>query len=155
IHTMTGSFSCADLAGVQTFRYRQSSLTGAVLPCEWGGCMQAFAKASALRTPDQDLTGAGALPRRSPTGGAANGMPLKIEMPWSAVPLMAPPVTLTWVMSASVALMGNRASRISAMLRRFVSPLFFIPSKLSGPLVYNRAATFHLCTFACYRPADV
>src|ERR1700722_20849576 len=93
IHTSTGSFSPADLAGVQTFRYRQSSLTGAVLPCECGGCMQACAKASACFTPDQDFTGAGAFQRSGPTGGAANGMPLKMVTPLSAVPLTSPPVT--------------------------------------------------------------
>src|SRR5690242_5952876 len=100
---MTGSFSLADLAGVQTFRYRQSSLTGAVLPWDRGGCMQASANASAFLTPDQGLTGAGDFQRRSPTGGAAKGTPLNIEMPFSVVPLMAPPVTLAWVMSASAA----------------------------------------------------
>src|SRR6185295_12801955 len=113
---MTGILSLADFAGVHTFRYRQSSLTGAVLPCERGGCMQAFAKASAFLTPDQGLTGAGDFQRRSPTGGAAKGMPLNIEMPFSVVPLTAPPVTLASVMSASAALMGNRASRIRAMV---------------------------------------
>src|SRR5690242_20573517 len=92
---MTGSFAVVDVAGVHTFRYRQSSLTGAVLPCEFGGCMQAFANASAFFTPDQGLTGAGAFQRRSPVGGAANGMPLKIERPLSATPLTVPPVTLS------------------------------------------------------------
>src|SRR5215218_3171629 len=100
---MTGVFALADLAGVHTFRNRQSSLTGAVLPCVFVACMQAFAKASAFLTPDQGLTGAGAFQRRSPTGGAANGMPLKIEMPFSATPLTSPPVTLTWVICASAA----------------------------------------------------
>jgi hypothetical protein len=54
--------------------------------------MQAFAKVSAFLTPDQEVTGAGAFQRKSPTGGAANGMPLKIEMPSAARPLTAPPV---------------------------------------------------------------
>src|SRR6187399_340624 len=99
---MTGSFAVADVAGVHTFRYRQSSLTGAVLPCEFGGCMQAFANASAFLTPGQGVTGAGAFQRRSPVGGAANGMPLKIVMSSCATPLTAPPVTLACLIVACV-----------------------------------------------------
>src|SRR3954464_6207054 len=99
---MTGSFAVADVAGVPTFRDRESSLIGAVLPCEFGGCMQAFAKASAFLTPDQGFTGAGAFQRRSPVGGAANGMPLKVEMPSPATPLTAPPVTLASLIPASL-----------------------------------------------------
>src|SRR6187455_806595 len=92
--TITGTLAFGALAGVHTFRYRQSSLTGEELPCEFAGCMHAFAKASAFLTPDQGWTGAGAFQRKSPTGGAANGIPLKIEMPSCATPLIAPPVTL-------------------------------------------------------------
>src|SRR6478735_4138685 len=114
---MTGVFALAALAGVHTFRYRQSSLTGAVLPCVLGACMQAFAKASAFLVPDHDLTGAGAFQRRSPAGGAAKGMPLKIEMPPSATPLTSPPVTLAWVICASAACEGRTASRTRAIAR--------------------------------------
>src|SRR6185295_20079767 len=113
---MTGILSLADFAGVHTFRYRQSSLTGAVFPCERGGCMQAFANASAFLTPDQGLTGAGAFQRRSPTGGAANGMPLKIERSPSVTPLTSPPVTLACVICASAAC-GNTARSTRAIAR--------------------------------------
>src|SRR3954467_15907772 len=100
---MTGSFAVGDVADVHTFRYRQSSLTGAVLPLGFGGCMQAFANASAFLTPGHGLSGAGAFHRKSPVGGAANGMPLKIEMPFSATALTAPPVTLACVTCACAA----------------------------------------------------
>src|SRR5674476_296082 len=99
---MTGSLALADLAGVHMFRYRQSSLTGAGLPCVFGACMQALAKASAFFTPDQGLTAAGAFQRKSPTGGAAKGMPLKIEMQDSATPLTSAPVTLATVIPPPV-----------------------------------------------------
>ena len=36
---------------------------------------------SALRAPVQFLTGCGSRQRRSPTGGCANGMPLKLRTP--------------------------------------------------------------------------
>src|SRR5204862_386414 len=114
---MTGSFSLADFAGVHTFRYRQSSLTGEVLPCEFAACMQALAKASAFFTPVHAFTGAGAFQRRSPTGGAAKGMPLKMEMPPSTVPLTAPPVTLAWLISASATFVANSAASPATRLR--------------------------------------
>ena len=43
--------------------------------------MQAGPNLSALRTPDQFFTGCGSRQRRSPTGGCANGMPLKLRTP--------------------------------------------------------------------------
>ena len=73
------------------------------MPCEFGGCMQALAKVSAFLTPDQALTGAGAFQRRSPTGGAAKGMPLKTEMPSAVAPLTTPPVTVACVICAYAA----------------------------------------------------
>src|SRR5580700_6612693 len=114
---MTGSLSRADAAGVHTFRYRQSSLTGAVLPCEFGACMQACAKASAGFTPDQGRTGAGAFQRSAPTGGAANGMPLKIDRPFSAVPLISPPVTRARLICAWAPGTHNAARITHRMLR--------------------------------------
>src|SRR5678815_1018814 len=128
---MTGSFAVADAAGVQTFRYRQSSLTGAVLPCEFGGCMQAFANASAFLTPDQGVTGAGAFQRKSPVGGAANGMPLKIEMPSPATPLTMPPVTFACVMSAYAAWTGRRV-RSTRAITRMISLTFSCRQEPSG-----------------------
>src|SRR5687767_8188554 len=93
---MTGSFSPDFFAGVQTSRYRQSSLAempGAWLFSDAGFCMQADANAVACFTPDQDLTGCGAFHRRSPTGGAAKGMPLNVETSFATVPATRPPVT--------------------------------------------------------------
>jgi hypothetical protein len=56
-------------------------------------CMQLGAKATVDLTPCQRRTGCGHFQRNPPTGGAANGMPLKIDRPSSTVPLTVPPVT--------------------------------------------------------------
>src|SRR6185436_15180556 len=89
---MTGKRSSAVPAGVQMFRYRQSSLVaGEVSPgMETPFCMHAGANEVALRTPFQGTTGRGARHRSSPTGGAANGTLLYIVRPSCATPSMAP-----------------------------------------------------------------
>src|SRR5580704_17192910 len=53
--------------------------------------------ASALRAPDQFLTGCGSRQRRSPTGGWPNGIPLKLRTPslGAAVDSTAPLAVLT------------------------------------------------------------
>src|SRR3954469_5028604 len=66
--------------GVQTLRYRQSSSPGGIGPQAkseigrwgWGG---GGPKVSASSSPAHGATGAGGRQRRSPTGGAAYGMP--------------------------------------------------------------------------------
>src|SRR6185436_7755208 len=100
---MTGRLSLADAALVQTLAYRQSSAragsrggtTTAAVTCPGlaaaapgapgprpprpaGGAPAAHGapKASALRTPSHFAAGCGAFQRLSPSGGAANGMPL-------------------------------------------------------------------------------
>src|SRR5712692_7296105 len=59
-----------------------------------GNCIAHGPNLSALRTPDQLLTGRGGAKRRSPIGGSANGMPRKIMIsePGSRVPSTIPPV---------------------------------------------------------------
>src|SRR5262245_24177526 len=84
MNTRTGCRSLAAPAGVQTFRYRQSSATA---PCAMNSYVHGFrastmfwtqfaANASAFLTPSHRDGGCGARHRRSPTGGAANGTPL-------------------------------------------------------------------------------
>lgn len=65
-----------------------NSLCGAVGPNEVAG-----------RTPSQGAAGAGGANRRSPTGGAAYGMPLKTSTPSRSVPSTAP-----WVVRTIVAI---------------------------------------------------
>src|ERR1043165_9745282 len=63
-----------DPAGVNTFRYRQSSDVLAT-PNTDAGCGQCGAKLAAARTPCQGLGACGGRQRSAPTGGAAYGMP--------------------------------------------------------------------------------
>src|SRR5688572_9946232 len=87
---MTGRFSPSEVAEVQMLRYRQSSLDSAAAPVPWA---QGSAKAEVCLTPLQGMTGCGACQRRSPTGGAAKGIPLKAATPLSAMPRTVPHVT--------------------------------------------------------------
>src|SRR4249919_2080749 len=64
--------------------------------------MQPGANASAFFVPCQPSTGCGALHRRSPTGGAANGMPLNDTTPSCSTPATFPPVTAAVVTCADV-----------------------------------------------------
>src|SRR5215472_10048621 len=99
---MTGRFSPAFAAAVQTLRYRQSSLDppsiaflamnsalhGPNAPLlVW---KQPAANLSAARTPFQSAASCGSRHRRSPTGGAANGMPLNAVTLPAVIPLMRP-----------------------------------------------------------------
>ena len=104
IQTITGS--CAPvvaLAGRQTFKNRQSSdgtrAGGAPAAAAGGGpnrpCMQSAPNSAAWRTPVQRATGWGGRHRRSPTGGAAKGMPLKEATPSATTPRSSPPSTRT------------------------------------------------------------
>ena len=62
-----------------------------------GSCMARGPNRSAGRTPAHGAAGCGGRQRRSPTGGAANGMPLKLRTPepGSMVPSRMPPDTVT------------------------------------------------------------
>src|SRR6267142_2129578 len=97
---MTGRLSPDDFAVVYTFKYRQSSLIvvaersppcGGNAPPPAARCVQLAENVLAARTPLQLAAGFGACQRRSPTGGAANGMPLKTRTSGLLVP--ATPVT--------------------------------------------------------------
>ena len=91
IQTMTGNRSPGPPAGVQTFRYRQSSLVGGEsgrstetlfgTRLRWDGCTQTLPNASARRTPSHRGGACGGFQRSSPTGGAANGIPLNARTP--------------------------------------------------------------------------
>src|SRR6516164_2447834 len=70
---MTGNDSPALFAGVQTLRYRQSSLTPS-------GALNTFAIAASCI-------------QLVPNGGAANGIPLNDTMPLTTTPDTRPPVT--------------------------------------------------------------
>ncbi len=77
IQTITGRPSSAFCAGVQRFRFRQSSLLLVKTMSEKiGPCMQREPNSVASRTPCHAAAGRGACQRSSPTGGAPKGMPL-------------------------------------------------------------------------------
>src|SRR6185295_14288802 len=81
---MTGRRSLGELAVVQTFRYRQSSLVGGAAaafgPPGGPPCVHRGPYSPAGRVPDQCATGCGARQRLLPVGGAANGIPLKTRI---------------------------------------------------------------------------
>ena len=99
------------------FRYRQSSLGGPGFPNVSAYtvtersrlplatfCMHGADNRSAFRTPSHFWTGIGGRHRKSPIGGAANGMPLKaVTPPEPLIPEMRPPSTRT---SSSAAAAG-------------------------------------------------
>ena len=60
-------------------------------------CMQRAPNSVAFRTPSHDAGGCGAFQRSSPTGGAANGMPLKTRTSdeATAAPSTAPDFVVT------------------------------------------------------------
>src|SRR5262249_34714105 len=89
IQTMTGSGFAAILAGRQTLRVRQSSDFGTL-----SVCMQAGPKRLASFTPAQASTGLGTRQRRSPTGGAAYGIPFQLITAPAATPPTDPPSTI-------------------------------------------------------------
>jgi len=105
IQNITGRRSDADCAAVHTFRYRQSSLAAGEsgrstetfrrpTPFGW---TQTLPNLSVWRTPFHFAIGCGARQRSSPTGGAANGMPLNTRTPGAAadVPESRPASVLT------------------------------------------------------------
>src|SRR3982751_3926693 len=105
MYTNTGRLSAAAFAGVQTLTKRQSSLIApwvmtsyvhVLLSCtmRW---MQLGPNSAAWRTPVHATGGSGAFHRLSPTGGAANGMPLNAVRPGfrPAAPETVPPSPLT------------------------------------------------------------
>src|SRR5215467_2231817 len=89
IQTITGSGFAEDLAGRQTLRVRQSSDFGTL-----SVCMQAGPKRLASFTPAHASTGCGTRQRRSPTGGAAYGIPFQLITLPAATPPTDPPSTM-------------------------------------------------------------
>src|SRR5690242_19831929 len=81
-------------AGVNTFRYRQSSDVLAT-PNADDGCGQCGTKLAAERTPCQGAGGFGGCQRSAPTGGAAYGMPRYSSVAATAFPRTAPSAVAT------------------------------------------------------------
>src|SRR4051812_48708841 len=96
-------------------RYRQSSLDTGAAPESWA---QGSAKAVVCLIPLQGITGCGACQRSSPTGGAANGTPLKAATPLSTEPRTLPPVTSTCSIAA--------VARPTRQTHKIASQLIFI-----------------------------
>ena len=80
-----------------------AALGKAGLPWIWlpFRCGHDCAKASAFLTPFHAMTGRGACQRSEPTGGAANGIPLKVDTPCSRFPATSPPVTVACKIAAA------------------------------------------------------
>src|SRR5215510_9521875 len=64
-------------------------------PAGSGSCTHFGPNVSTFLTPAHATTGCGGFHRRSPTGGAANGMPLNTHAPSTSVPAICPPSTFT------------------------------------------------------------
>src|SRR5205823_3064756 len=117
IQTMTGLLASAPPPVVHTLRYRQSSLwspTGSAPSMDSKtGWMQALPKLATLSSPSQAVTGCGGFHRSGPTGGAANGMPLKTVMPFSVIPSNLPlsVCTLMSILLGSTASYRDRSKR--------------------------------------------
>src|SRR5579859_716289 len=114
--TMTGILAPGlKLAGVQTLSCRQSSdwlvSLGTARICQHCG-----PSLVASREPDHFAGACGGRQRRSPTGGAAKGMSLKLVTAPAVAPCSSPWATLT--VSAAWAAVALRASVAAAAARR-------------------------------------
>src|SRR5882672_11276508 len=99
-----------------------------------GRCIQRGPNLSEIRASCQFFTGCGGFQRESPTGGAPNGMPLKLRAPelLSETPSSMPLAILTrsWANATAVIVMVNVIVRIKS-LAQFVD---FIVSSRWQPL---------------------
>src|SRR5205823_7358441 len=96
------------------------------------GCRHTSPKVSALRTPLHFATGCGGFHRRSPTGGAANGIPLKTRTPRLVVPEINPDSSVTG--SGIDAETGNTAiTRVTTSTLNRAVMASAHPSASSGP----------------------
>src|SRR4051812_17532271 len=128
IQTITGSHFA--VRGAQTFRYKQSSLFGLVIQVAvWE---HAGAKARAALTPFHGTTGCGLRQRRSPTGGAAKGIPKYSSSEPSSDPETIPAVTFTGRVAGDAWLTCARqrpkkAAAMAVIRKHFIvsSPLLF------------------------------
>src|SRR6266496_3011957 len=104
IHTRTGRDS-ASTPGVYTLRVRQpasliSGCSAVAKKDSWlGPCGAIGPKRSAGLTPLHGSGGRGGRQRRSPTGGAANGMPRNCSTPDLSIPSTVPSRVSTSVMA--------------------------------------------------------
>src|SRR5262245_56474344 len=94
------------------------------------------------RTPFHGVAGWGAFQRRSPTGGAAKGTPLKRRTDGSVptVPSRTPPVTVTW----SAACRGARRTPHTPRPARPtpMPPSFIVPPRLSKSFSYHEPCPY-------------
>src|ERR1700741_2595872 len=88
-------------------------------------CIQRGPKSTACLTPCQFLTGCGSRQRKSPVGGCANGIPLKMRTPDGCVPRPSTVPLAVWTRSA--ACIARAAPRItSAKTKIFITHLYNI-----------------------------
>src|SRR5262245_29570706 len=95
---MTGSFCCGAGLGVQTLRYRQSSVSeAAFMSTVDSSCAQRPPNAFAERVSVQGSGFCGSFQRKFPTGGFAYGIPRKLRTSLASLvaPSSGPDSTLT------------------------------------------------------------
>ena len=106
---MTGSFAAGAFAGTHTFSVKQSSLppeSRKFMSPKTFPCMQCEPNSVALRPPSHFAGATGGFQRRSPTGGAAYGIPRNTRTAPSTLPSAIPEAVFTCGPSAA----PNRAS---------------------------------------------
>src|SRR5208337_2907223 len=96
-----------------------------------GHCAQRAAKLVASRTPFQCAGGCGAFQRKSPTGGAAKGMPrnARVRPSLTSLPCMLPCAVLTVSESAFAKHDSPKAVNNSAAMHRQRFPMMESPAK--------------------------
>src|SRR5215468_4947103 len=97
----------------------------------FASCMLAGPNFDPSLTPFQGLTGCGAFHRNSPTGGAANGIPLYDVTPLAVTPDTRPPVTAT----SPVSLRADDATSKAAAVKTTTLESVF----MRAPLVNERS----------------
>ena len=115
------------VAGVQTLRYRQSSLISRGKPMLEIGLGPNLL---ASLVPSQGTTGWGAFHLRSPTGGAAKGIPLNTSMSSATVPRIMPPSTFIRAVGEIRPLQAARkATDRNANNNLFIDIVFYLYQK--------------------------
>src|SRR5262245_19975067 len=84
--------------------------------------MQEAPKSVAARSPAQLATGCGAFQRRSPTGAAAKGTPLKEAMPSSSEPTSTPLATVARGLPSAATVTSGAEVEQAAMKPRAATP---------------------------------
>ena len=124
--------------------------------------MQLAPNLSALRTPAQATTGWGARQRKSPTGGAAYGMPLKtvIGETLPGTPWTEPPLTLTGPVICAVEICeqtaANRKTFVACgkKLFHFIGSLPFIFKKFKSAIGLSKPSADRFSTGNFYNLAQ-